>query len=392
MWMFEPTARLKDFDSLPGLREAWSAYISHQYETNLYGKAGDDTLSALEELRLWGRSDSDLRVYNPAAVPLLAGSTPRNVFWSALPTSFDSQFDNSRDKFTFLDAPQRYGQQLTRIQDEYCEWVVKRNAQGKISSVLFTSEPPEYYNFLFYHSSQARELLLALYRDITGVATIRMEDLLTPTGEYDWYNRYNNEFAVHMQQPNNTLGAQVNIVSIACLLRMNSLGKPLTDAQGLIHCGAYGDGARQSDPSIGAAINGLARENRFITLENPVGLYMAGINWAGWKTPDGKPARDYWTVLRGSEDVNDPAKSFIVRARYEVPSHLNYTVSDIKIGGEAIEFGGQIAAQLDVRVAVLVSEPAQVAAPRVIGCKGAQPVNLSDTPQRSLRHSRRGPV
>jgi len=378
MWIFDPTANLTDFDRVPGLREAWSAMINDAYETHLYGKPNDRVQSALEELRLWSRSDSDLRVYNPASMPMPSSSQPKNVVWSALPTSFDEQFNSIKDKLAFLDARQPFPGEpslVTRIQDEYCEWVVKRNTQNKITSVVFTSEPPEYYDFLFYHSADSRNLLVQLYREITGVASIQLEDLTDARGDYDWWNRYNNEHAVHMQQPNNTLGAQVNIVSRSCILRVNKLGVPITDALGLIRCARYGDPNRQSDPRIGHAINTFARENRFITIENPVGLYMSGVDWNGWTTPDQSDARAFWTVLRGSQ-ATDPNQSYIVRARYSVPTEKGFTVSDIKIGGEPINFGGQIAARINVRVAVMVSEPAGLPAPRSIGCTGTPPTPL----------------
>lgn len=310
-------------------------------------------------------------------MPILSPSILQNVVWSALPTSFDEQFNNTREKFTYLDQRQRFNGSsvITRIQDEYCEWVVKRNAANKITEVIFTSEPPEYYLFMFETSQESRDLLVDVYHEITGDSSITINDLVDSRGEYDWYNRYNNEFAVHMQQPNNTLGAQVNIVSRSCILRINSLGSPITDGLGLIRCGQYGDEARQSDPSIGNAINNFARQNRFITIENPVGLYMSDVDWSGWETPDSTPAKTFWTVLRGSQD-NDPNKSYIVRAVYSVPESKGYTVSDIKIGGEEIEFGAQIAARINVRVGVLVSDPQQIPLPRAIGCTGTPPFPL----------------
>ena len=374
MFVFEPTARLTDFERVAGLKGAWSAFINDLYETHLYGKLNDRVQSALEELRLWGRSDSDLRVYNPASMPMPANSQLRNVTWSALPTSFDEQFNNTREKFTFLDARQRFpgSSLITRIQDEYCEWVVRRNAENKITAVVFTSEPPEYYDFLFYQSAESRDLLVTLYRDITGVASITISDLVDANGEYDWWNRYNNEFAVHMQQPNNTLEAQVDIVSRSCIRRVNRLGNPITDALGLIRCGRYGDVARQSDPSIGHAVNTFAQENRFITIENPVGLYMSNVDWNGWTTPDQTDPKTFWTVVRGVQET-DPNQSYIVRAIYTVPADKRYAVSDIKIGGEPIEYGAQIAARINVRVAVLVSDPAPLPQARAIGCTGTTP-------------------
>ena len=379
MAIFDPTANLPDFDRVPGLREAWSAKINDAYETHLYGKPSDRTQSALEELQAWGRTDSDLRVFNPASMPIPENSQPRNVTWSALPTSVDEQFNTTREKFAYLDSRQRFPGDpslVTRIQDEYCEWIVFRDTQQKIISVIFTSEPPEYYDFLFYHSSESRNLLVELYREITGVGSISLDDLVDSRGEYNWWNRYNNEYAVHMQQPNNTLGAQINIVSRSCILRVNRNGDAITGALGLIQCGRYGDENRQSDPRIGHAVNTFARENRFITIENPVGLYMSAIDWSGWTTPDNTAAQSFWTVLRGTE-AQDPNQSYMVRAKFEVPKEKDYTVSDIEIGGEPIEFGAQIAARINVRVAVLVSDVVSLPSPRSISCQGTAPTILS---------------
>jgi len=51
MWVFEPTAKLTDFERVSGLKDSWSSFINEQYERNLYG-------DALIELQEWGRSDS----------------------------------------------------------------------------------------------------------------------------------------------------------------------------------------------------------------------------------------------------------------------------------------------------------------------------------------------
>jgi hypothetical protein len=375
MWIFEPTARLKDFESVPQLKEDWSDFINQYYETNLIGKPNDKRTSAVEELQRWGGSGKDLRVFNPASTEIPASAKPKNVFWSALPTSFDEDFDSNAEKFAYLDNQQedKLYKVTTRMQDEYCEWVVKRNDKNQITEVIFTSEPPEYYDFMFNHSEAGRKLLVDVYRKVTGVGTITIDELKDENGEYNWWNQYNNDYAVHMQQPNNTLGAQVNIVSRACILRFDDKGKPYTDALGLIKCARYGKETRQSDPRIGNAVNAFARENRFITIENPVGLYMSGVDWKGWKTPDGTDAKEFWTVERGTEDEANRENSYIVRAKFAVPAAKGYTVSDVKIGGKEIEFGAEIAARIDVRVAVLVGDAADIPKPRAIGCVGVKP-------------------
>jgi len=378
MWTFDPTADLHDFDEIPGLRDAWGVNLNSIYDENINGAKG-----AVSELRAWGASDSDLRFYNPLVMEVPTGAVHSDVTWSALPSRYNDQFHGDLTKvFDFLDSAQHDPQapMLTRMQDEYCEWVIAKDQNGKITRVIFTSEPGEYYSFLFnpppgINRDQSQALLVKLYQQATGVTTLTKNDLLNGAGEYDYWNQWNNKACVHMQQPNNSLGAEVNIAARAAILRTRG-GHLLTDAQDLIQCAQYGDGNRQSDPAIGAAVNAVAVDNRFITLENPVGLYMTSLDTTGWSTPDGTDAKTFWRVVRGS-DVNDPTQNTIVRAEYAVPLDKGYTVSDIQIAGNPISHGGQIAAHITMRLGVLVGPASNLPRPRAIGCIGQQPVRLA---------------
>lgn len=370
MTLLDPTAGLDDFDAIPGLREAWSKNLSDLLD---YMNYGGDRGTALFELQKWGCSDSDIRFFNPLSMPIPAGSADSNVPWQALPTSFDQTHPDKNERYDFLDNPQIDPQQhkRTRVQDEYNEWVVVRE-NGKIKKAIFTSEPAAYYEFLAndpYGVGKARTqgLLLDLYRRISGDNTIQLGDLLRD-GRLDNWNKWNNMYCIHMQQPNNTLGAEVNIAARAAILRKDvQTGAIKTDAYDLIGCARYGEPQRQSDPSIGSAVNAAVRENRFLTLQNPIGLYMTSLDTRGWTTPDGKDAQQFWQVLRGKADA-DPLKSRIVRAEFSVPAALGYTVSDIKIGGAPIKYGAQIAAKIGMRLGVTVSPPSNLPPPRAIGC------------------------
>jgi hypothetical protein len=174
-----------------------------------------------------------------------------------------------------------------------------------------------------------------------------------------------------MNQVNNTLGAQINIVARASILRQRGK-KRITDARALIECAQYGDPDRQSDPAIGAAINQAARANRFITLENPVGLYMTGLDTSGWTSPDGTDPQSFWTVKAGIANP-EPSKAMIVRAELAVPAGKPYTLADVEIGGVPIRFGAEIAAHIQVRVAVVVSPGDSLPEPRPIGCADETP-------------------
>ncbi len=385
MWKFKPTADTTEMDNYPDIKQAWHDLINFYFEHNIVGKPQDQSLSALEELQKWGRSFQDLRYYNPALNDRTANATPSSVFWKALPTSFDEMFGDDTDRlYKFLDERQVFPglNQKTRIQDEYCEWSIKRNSEGKITKILFTSEPPEFYRFLYEDwfnvgKDKTHALLLELYSSRCDYQEIAISDLGNGR-DYNSFNKWNNEYCVHMQQPNNTLGAQVNIAARSSILRLNTSNrKPITDDQKLIMCARYGDPSRQSDPRIGSAINTQARKNNFITLENPVGLYMSSFDPTGIISPDGTPASEFWHVIKGKDDV-DPKKAMIVRAEFSVPNDKGYTVSDLEIGREAINFGAQIAAKINIRVGVLVSEGGEVPYPRAIGCTKELPIDLGD--------------
>jgi hypothetical protein len=118
----------------------------------------------------------------------------------------------------------------------------------------------------------------------------------------------------------------------------------------LIRCGKYGEDTRNSDPAIGAAVNGLARDGRHITLADPVGLYMASFDGAGLSL-NGQPAGAFFKVVRGRFPL-------ALRAVYELPPELaaqGLTVSDVKIGDKGLEFGGQIAERITMHIAGIAS-------------------------------------
>src|SRR4029079_18688796 len=81
--------------------------------------------------------------------------------------------------YEMLDKP---GSNGLRQQDEYCEWHTFRNSADQIVRVVFTSEPPEYYQFLHDPmdatlEKASRDLLVKLYQQICDDKTIKLADL-----------------------------------------------------------------------------------------------------------------------------------------------------------------------------------------------------------------------
>jgi hypothetical protein len=129
----------------------------------------------------------------------------------------------------------------------------------------------------------------------------------------------------------------------------------LVETDALICYAGYGGPNRNSDPTIGSSVNALARLGAYVTLRNPVGLYMDHIDLSGWEAPDGKGVSDCVRVLRGTPDL-------IERMVVEVPEGRNFSVGDITIAGEPIRFGGQVAECITVKLIGL----AHIVAPPVV--------------------------
>src|SRR6478752_3807052 len=108
-------------------------------------------------------------------------------------------------------------------------------------------------------------------------------------------------------------------------------------------CSGFGDPNRSSDPTIGAAVNRFARSGLSVSLADPVGLYIAALALDGFSGPRGEEVAAAWQVDRGSREERR-----ILRARFEVPQELGFTVDQVLLDGDAIRFGGQIADRIQM--------------------------------------------
>jgi len=274
---------------------------------------------------------------DPTASDLVDAATVP-ITWSAFParllrdaTSDDQrwkQADGTRDE-----------------QDEYCEWSVERDGDGFITRVTFTSEVPEYWEHV---AAQDREKLLALYREFVDEDTQEAELF-----DGDSYLRENPRNALqdgrvaHMIQGSNKLGAAVDLVARATILRERN-GKPQTDPQSLVRCGGLGNELRNSDPQIAAAVNNAAAAGDVITLANPPGLYIDRLLITGIVAPDDANPAEFWHIERGEP-------GHVVRAAFEVTGDHDYRVGDLEIAGRKIAFGAQLADRVHVRATALIA-------------------------------------
>jgi hypothetical protein len=341
---FDPPGNVPDL--APGSAEyrAWSAWISN---------AIDGEIARIESVLGAGRC----QLYNPTKTATSEPAAELTINWEGFPMRFlrahrENRVDAWRAADIFLPG-------AARPQDEYLEWFVHRNAAGKISRVDFTCEAWDYWDFL---GATAPDTLLKLYQRYID-PSIRKADLFTG-GTYEKLNRWNTEKgAMHLTEGANSLGAEINLVAGATVLWQNG-GKVVTDSLQLVQCGGFGDPVRSSDPRIGSDLNSLARMGFAITLKNPVGLLIDGIDDTGFLKPDGKPAGNYWKMLRGFDGG-------AVRATYEVPAGEGFVVGDMTIGGLKVEYGGQLAEHVTMKVVGIACRPGSFSnTPQTCGTPG----------------------
>ncbi len=338
---FDAPGFLNDFNDEQKI--AWSNWISEQLNTARDEDGGG-------ELENYGPRP---QFFNPLETPPADDAVEKDISWTAFPRIVKLDFPSDQQRWQRSDSTRD-------VQDEYCEWSVTRDPQSnKITKVTFTSEGPEYWQFLGQVNPGK---VLSLYREHIS-QNVQESDLFSNNGQYMPRNKWNNSTshgAMHLIQRNNTFSAEIELAAAAVMLRERN-GKLLTGEKELIKCVRYGQEDRHSDPFIGSQVNELARQKAFISLANPVGLCIAGLSVVGWQTPDGSDPYSYWKVTRGTAEKS-------LRAVYEIPNDKGFTVSDIKINGKAIMFGGQIADFIQIKLTGLATRFGQSTVTPMKGC------------------------
>jgi len=379
-----PPAHLDDFDAIPGQRQAWDAYVSESLQ-----RARHAVAVRLGALPGAGRPQFRDALADAGRVPTMALA----IAWSAFPRELLKRFGRERalaegDRTWPLcayqldwrfdpDAPlpdvvarRRLGAHWPahlryRPTSEYCEWHVARDpATGRPRRVVFTCEPPEYWQALFggrLAGSQIvfpgdRERVLALYRRHVD-PRVALEDLLarpgfaSPLGDvmtqaYNPWNRWNTTHgAMHLTAPPNALLADVFLAAHGTLCFEDADGRAVTSAEALLAGAGFGGGPnRASDPAIVGAVNALARLGRAVSLAEPVGIAIERVDTAGWDLPGGLRPADCVRVDRG-------ARGGIARLVVAMPTD-EHDLGDLRIGGVPVTFGGQLAECVVVRIHV----------------------------------------
>jgi hypothetical protein len=422
---FNPPANANDFDAAH--HAAWSQYISVTFDDGIRGVEqsigkGNSQFYNPTDPPPGAREDED----KERVVP---------IRWRAFPVALQAKYLDRPDLyFPEAEALQRRllgidheGQPVFiehRNQDEYCEWHTTRNEAGEIIRVQFTAEGPEYWSALaqgypspaYFGSDVLRtapafgdkRLLLNLYRRLVGERVpsgqqIELDELLFPStvyeidqstmgyklndrgertilfrqGDYNPWNKWNTRYGVvHLNHPSNTLGAEI-VLGAESSVRRAPRGKEF-EGEGaekrLICCARYGVANRDSDPTIGFGVNQEARSDSYLTLEDPVGLYIDDLIPAAFSIknnsiPPGDIKRTCWKVIRG-QDAEQPERRRILRAVFEAPPDAGFTMRDILVNGEEIAYGGQIAEHIRIKLNAVIGAPGKKRNAPLRECEG----------------------
>jgi hypothetical protein len=283
--------------------------------------------------------------------------------------------------------------------DEYCEWSVTRNAQGKITRIDFVCENPEYWYSLWRISPSTaadvytQTLNFGLPTSSPNAVTVHESDLYlydqnnnpvidpsTGAPAYDPLNKWNSGTisvrgagvaatggAMHLTSTPNTLQTELGLAGAATVQR--TIGN--YDQQKLICCAQYGQEYRNSDPFIGQSVNQVVSgpPQQYASLADPLGLYIQAPDFSSYilppdpNLPQGATAADCWQVVRGLDTILDPVTqtdypgNFILHVAFQLPAAwieagVSFTVSDImiRLSGvtSPIQYAGQIAQTMKI--------------------------------------------
>jgi hypothetical protein len=362
---FDPPGFLPDLARVPGLIDEWSAAVSFWFDSSIKAEK-----ATYEKKRV----EATVQYFNPTKEDPRGVAVEQAILWNAFPKELLRQFGRQRalkegddlwplSKYNATFQGEGFDRNRYRPLTEYCEWHVFRDGcTGEIKKITFTSEPPEYYQALSgdevgdfqFHGD--RHILLELYHELVSPEVqakdlVACEDLVSTRGEvivlkgaYNPYNKWNTSHGIlHLNAPPNALTAEIMLGADATVSRRNSRGRVLVEPEALICCAGYGGPDRNSDPTIGSTVNALARLGAMVTLKNPVGLYMDHIDLVGWEAPDGQGVSDLVKIVRGQPGM-------IERLEVEVPAERGFSISDVTIAGVPIDYGGQIAECITVKL------------------------------------------
>ncbi len=157
-------------------------------------------------------------------------------------------------------------------------------------------------------------------------------------------------FASCLTQNNNTLFAEINLAARATQrFAVRPDLQTSVDRFALTACGGYGAVNRNSDPTIGAAVNNLALSGFQAMVSNPIGLYIGEVDLSSFRDPFRNPVdrNDILTVHRGSFEDEDGLPR-VLRCSVHPPEGADYSLDKCTFDGHPLTTGGPIARKTTV--------------------------------------------
>jgi hypothetical protein len=335
------------------------------------------------------------------------------VDWGGFPVRISRCLQSTADALRLLDwrTPQGdVGRAL--LQEEYVEWRVVRSPEGRLRRVEMTTELPDYWLTLAaHHPLKALELVrrFAGERSVSPRAVfggvdpfarrttpdqrrVGFEDAMLPRGGRAPWSPYNNgERAIcFMSQGANTLGALIGLVAAAAHpFAAEGDGRPLSGPEAIATGTQAAQACRNSDPTAVGATIGLAHQGRLIALDDPIGIYIRGVQADRLLQPDGEPVpADWFQLQRGSRPHAGQGLERSQRLAFEVPPGLGFDVADLVDGdtGQPVEHGGQVADLVQLAVYLRISPPGQVPVePRLLPLPRVTPCEQDESCERDVR-------
>jgi hypothetical protein len=348
----------------PALLQAWQTALSRFFDTGI------------DVAKQEPNPPSDTAwIFNPL-ITGTADVTAADIRWNAFPRRL-------LDSFGTKVAAWREGDRTRGRHEEYCEWEVVRDpGTMAVIRITFTTEVPEYYEFLLKEdSSKLLDLYHRFVSDQVKLDDLRLDNRYNPRNKWNMPEVQGKRgVLMHMGFAPNTLGAAINLAAEATWPSVDNSGNLITDEQGLIDCRGYGARERHSDPHIGAQVNALTRSGHEVSFAGPTGLYIDSVDLSRFEAPGGVKAEDLMRVVRGDQDHK-------MRIVFEAPSGSGFKLGDVKIDGNQIRFGGQIAEKLTIRLRA-IARRVQSAAP-TITCSGSLTPNAEALGSWGLTGTRR---
>ena len=311
---FDTPASIRDVEDTSPFYETWHEFIE----------------SSIEPAEVIGENSGAF--YNPAVVDVeIVGE--KMMVWMGFPRRvlLPNLRDDKETAYQQADVLRLDG---SHPQDEYFEWYVHKTGD-KISKVTFVTELRSYFEELW---AVDRKAVVKIFHKHVSPSVIE-SDLENSDGSYNVFNRWNTEDGImHYTQSINTLGAAIGLAQ-----DLRDASPPVMDN----YDGepSFAKTTTSVDPRVNYDVHMLVRKGLYVTFREPIGIYIIDWNNHGITQPNGKPAPpSWWKIRRGKPGM-------VLRLDYEVPESAGFLVGDLMIGGQKIEYGGQLAEHISVGLA-----------------------------------------